>query len=112
MAQSLLLGAAREDITPNIGARIFGYSPTQYSERIRDRLSVTALAFGCGEKKSMLITATVGEIATALTNQLRAEISERTGISTDAIIIAATHTHSGPTLVDMIGWGDIDYEYY
>jgi len=112
MQNELLMGVAREDITPKIGSRIFGYSPTQYSESVRDGLTVTALAFQCGEKKTLMVTATVCEIDTGLARQLKQEIGAKNGIDPDAIIIAATHTHSGPALIGHIGWGDIDYEYY
>lgn len=44
MQNELLMGAAREDITPKIGSRIFGYSPTQYSESVRDGLTATVLS--------------------------------------------------------------------
>ena len=112
MEYSLLAGAAREDITPNIGARICGYSPNQYSQSIRDRLSATALAFQSGTEKTLMISATLCELDTGLMTALRKEISQKTGMKADAILIAATHTHSGPTLMGHIGWGDIDYEYY
>ena len=112
MAYPLQLGVAREDITPKIGARICGYSPDQYSESIRDHLAATALAFQSGEKKALMISVTVCEVDTGLMNALRQEIGEKTGVSPQAIIIAATHTHSGPTLMGHVGWGDIDYEYY
>ncbi len=112
MSGKLLMGAAREIITPKIGARIFGYSPTQYSESVRDDLTATALVFQSGAKRTMMITVTVCEVDTALMTGLRKEIGEKCGLSADNIIIAATHTHSGPSTVDHIGWGGVDYEYY
>lgn len=112
MEQKLLMGAAREDITPRIGSRIFGYSPNQYSEFVRDGLTATALAFQSGERRTMMITVSVCEVDTGLMRELRREIGGMIDIDPDAIIIAATHTHSGPALISHIGWGDIDYEYY
>lgn len=112
MTPKLFLGVAREDITPKVGARIHGYSPDQYSEFVRDPLSVTAFAFECGRKRAMLISATVCEIDTDMLSGLRKTIGEENGVSSDAIIISATHTHSGPTLAGFPGWGDIDWDYY
>ena len=112
MEGKLLLGAAREDITPKIGARIFGYSPTQYSESVRDGLTAAVMVFQSGEKRTMMITVSVCEVDAALMAGLRKEIGEKCGLNPEHILIAATHTHSGPALIDMIGWGGIDYEYY
>ena len=92
----LLLGAAREDITPKIGSRIFGYSPTQYSESVRDGLTATVLVFQSGDTRTMMITVTVCEVDAKLMLGLRREIGEKCGLSAENILIAATHTHSGP----------------
>ncbi len=112
MNNKLLTGISREDITPEIGGRLFGYRPDIYSDSINDKLTVTAFYFSQNNIKAFMITATVCLIDTSLCDSLREELSEKFGLSKNNIIISATHTHSGPALVNAIGWGDIDYEYY
>ena len=112
LSHRLLLGVAREDITPKIGSRIFGYNPHHISEAIHDRLTASAFAFECGGERAMLITVSVCELDTGLNAGLRGEIGKKHDLNPDSIIIAATHTHSGPATVDMTGWGGVDMEYF
>ena len=107
----LQLGVSRKDITPAIGCNLYGYYPDLYSTEVHDPLDVTALVFTYGEQKIALISATVCLINTALTDEIRAKIELQTGISADNVILAATHTHSGPNTGGAVGWGDIDRAY-
>lgn len=45
MDKKLFLGVAREDITPAVGTRLYGYQPNFYSEKIADNLTVCSFAF-------------------------------------------------------------------
>ena len=94
--EKLYLGTGRSDITPEIGARLFGYQDNVYSESVNDRLTVDALVFKSGEAYSAIVSVTVCLIDTDLTNSIRRKIEEGFGIPYQNVIIAATHTHSGP----------------
>lgn len=107
----LYLGIGREDITPPLGGRLFGYNDYTFSDGINDRLHVTALYFVSGGKKVMLINATVCEVQTALALRIREKVAEAVQLPVDACILTATHTHTAPTVMSMTGWGDIDTEY-
>lgn len=111
MKEKLWAGAAREVITPNIGARLFGYRDDIFCDSINDDLSAAALCFCYGEKRFMLVVCEVCVVATPLADELRAQIAELTGISVPNIFISATHTHSGPCTMTMTGWGGVDGEY-
>ena len=39
--ESLCLGVARENITPEIGGQLYGYRPNIFSESVADELTVT-----------------------------------------------------------------------
>ena len=112
MKDRLYLGAARADITPEIGCHLYGYNDTTFSESIHDRLDATAYAFSQGGKKALLVTLTLCEVNTRLYTELRREISALCGVPFENIILCATHTHSGPNVVGNIGWGDLDMDYY
>lgn len=107
----LQLGVARKDITPEVGGNLYGYYPDLYSASLHDSLEATALVFACGQQRAVIVSATVCLIKTELADEIRALIEEKTGIPADNVIIAATHTHSGPNTAGSFGWGDIDRNY-
>lgn len=104
-------GAAKEDITPAVGTLLYGYNPHQVSTSIHDHLYVTAVAFRQENETVVLMTVTVGDIQTGLTNELRENIGRFIGIPASRIIVSATHTHSAPNVAGMEGWGDVDRPY-
>ncbi|MBR2042918.1 MAG: neutral/alkaline non-lysosomal ceramidase N-terminal domain-containing protein [Clostridia bacterium] len=111
MNNKLLLGIAREIITPEIGGNLYGYNPNIYSESVNDDLTATAFAFSQNEKTAIMISITVCGVANYLQEEIRKEINEKTGVPFGNIILAATHTHSAPNTSGGFGWGEIDIEY-
>lgn len=109
--QKLNLGVAREIITPPLGAQLFGYNDSTFATSVHDDLTATAFYFEYGNEKSLLITATVCSINTDLNDEIFDLIEKETGVSKNKCILAATHTHSGPNVCGMIGWGAIDRPY-
>jgi Neutral/alkaline non-lysosomal ceramidase. len=108
---TFLCGAAREDITPAVGTLLYGYNPHQLSTSVHDPLNVTAVAFRQGNDTVLLVTVTVGDFQTELSNEIRAEIGRDLCIPASRIIISATHTHSAPNVAGMEGWGGVDRPY-
>ncbi len=107
-----LAGAAREDTTPELGTFLYGYRPDIACKSVHDPLSVTALAVSkCGET-ALLLTAEIGDIQTELGKELAEEIAKICGIDKRNILISSTHTHTAPNLSGVVGWGDIDINYY
>jgi len=106
-----MVGAAREDITPVIGTMVYGYLPNIASTSIRDPLQATAMAFHQGEETVMLFSVTVASFQNELSDELRKKIGETVNIPSEHVILAATHTHSGPNLAGVEGWGELDRVY-
>ncbi len=106
------IGAFREDTTPPVGALLYGYRPDLQSESIHDNLSVTAMAVSDGNNTVVMLTAEIGDINNDLCRHIRETISEKCNIPYENAIISSTHTHSAPNLSGVVGWGDIDTEYY
>ena len=111
MTKPLYLGVSRRVITPKIGTHLYGYAPGWPSTSVNDDLTLTAFYFKQEDTVSLLISLTVCSIAQELSDSMRTAIEERFGISKNACIIHAIHTHSGPNLAGSIGWGDLDTEY-
>ena len=105
----LHIGTGREIITPKIGGNLLGYRQDIYSDSVHDDLTVTAIAFVYGDTKALLISATVCLVDASIVDELRAIIQDKTGVR--HVILAATHTHSGPVTARLPGWGEVDRPY-
>ena len=111
MTKILLAGAARRDITPEVGTLLYGYNPHQVSTSVHDPLNVTAAAFSDTRETALLLTVTVGDFQTELCNEVREKIGKLCGIPWENVVISATHTHSAPNVAGFEGWGDVDRPY-
>ncbi len=109
--QKLMLGVGREVITPSVGGHLYGYNPDIISESVNDDLTVTAFYFEQDSKKALMLSICVCEINTALCDELRRMLEEKTGVPKENIMLCAIHTHSAPNVAGTQGWGDIDREY-
>jgi len=107
----LSLGVAREIITPEVGCHLSGYHDKVFSTEVHDDLTAIVFAFQQGETKAMMISLTVCTLDAELFGNIRRDISNETGIPFENIVIAATHTHSGPVTRSSVGWGTVDTEY-
>ena len=94
----LKTGIAREIITPKVGGLLSGYGSDKPSTVVNDELTVTALAIECGQSRVVLMSATVCLISNDLNEKLRALCGEAAGVPAANVILAATHTHSGPVM--------------
>jgi neutral ceramidase len=92
-------GVAKVDITPPPGVPLFGYSSAgrHVGAGVRTRLYARALYLedGAGERVA-LVQCDLGAVSTLLHRSVARAIADVTGVSTDRLLVAATHTHSGP----------------
>jgi hypothetical protein len=110
-AVGLSVGAAREVITPAVGGRLMGYRPDNTSVSVHDDLTVTAIAFEHGGTRAVLLSATVCLVSGELADEIGALIGEAAGLPPAHVIIAPTHTHSGPRTAGSSSLGEIDRAY-
>src|SRR3954469_24545313 len=91
------IGAGRADITPEIGARLGGYGARQgVSNRMASPLTCTAFTFHDGTTTVCLVMCDLLYITTDIRDAVRRIVAIRSGIVGEAIMLVATHTHSGP----------------
>jgi hypothetical protein len=108
---TLRAGIARRDITPEIGAVLFGYSGQRRAETVDDGLNATALFLESDDCNACIVSldwCLIDEIEVA---RLRELISQATEIAPENVTFHATHTHSGPVTIDCWGWGRRDEKY-
>ena len=93
----LLAGAARVKLQPPIGIAMIGYgNRVGRSTGIHDDLAAQALVIGDGANKAAVVSVDLLAIGARIADDIGSRVAARTGISRDAIMICATHTHSGP----------------
>ena len=107
----LFVGVARESITPPLGTILFGYPQKRLATEVHDGLNVTAFAFKSGEERLIMISADICVLEEDECDIIANEISAATGIPADRITFSATHTHSGPTPKDLVGWDEKNVDY-
>jgi hypothetical protein len=96
-------GAAQVDITPPAGLPMYGYfsriNGHQVSTGTLDPLYARALVLQAGDRRLALVTLDLGRTFNeAWLGRLRAEAREESRV--DALIVTASHTHSGPNILD------------
>lgn len=91
------VGFAQRDITP-YGNPFGGYrlSGVKRHSGIHDPLFAHVLAIRVGERTCLLCSLDIGMLPQERADDAKAEIARTLGIEPAAILIAATHTHSGP----------------
>ncbi len=99
----LKAGYAKVNVTPMMGIGISGYFKVRLADGVLDELEVVALALEVDGKQTLMLCADNLGINKDLNLNFREHISEVTGVPVDSIYLAATHTHTGPGLVDKDG---------
>ena len=89
-------GFARLDITPPLGVKMIGAGPRTV-KGVLDPLYVNALAFGDGEKSSVLLVCDLLGMYGSFGDQWPGKLAAELGLDEDAVIVHCTHTHTGPS---------------
>ncbi|MCL2305001.1 MAG: hypothetical protein FWC43_06615 [Planctomycetaceae bacterium] len=110
-ADQLKIGVAREIITPKLGGLFMGYGSDIGSTSVHDDLTVTALVAEQGDTRVVLMSVTVCLIGNDLGAKLRELCGEAAGVPASHVIVAATHTHSGPITTNFEPGKGVDVEY-
>ncbi len=98
MIMALKVGFSSLDITPPLGCEVVGYFIERRAENILDPLRVIATAFELDGEKALILSFDALDVKDPLADAMREEIAEALGLSPEAILISATHTHTGPRL--------------
>jgi len=89
-------GVAVVDITPPIGYRMSGYFRERLSTGTDNPLSAKALVLRQGDASAAMVFCDVIGISLDVSSRARSRAGRRSGIPPRNILIAATHTHTGP----------------
>jgi hypothetical protein len=116
----LQAGAARVSITPPVGVPLAGYfaaeGRTETAHAIHDELYARALVLDDGEQCVAIVTLDLIALDDEELEMVRTAVQHMAGIAPTHLIVACTHTHSGPVVApfppgDLVP-GQIDEDYY
>lgn len=99
------------DITPKLGSYITGWIyPLRPAETIMDPIKAHACLLKSGKDSILILSLDILSISISDSNDLRKRISCSTGIPASNIMVAATHSHTGPAVAHLpITPSDRDY---
>ena len=107
----LTAGAASRVINGELGRPIQGATVDRCAESVRDDLEANALFLRSDDATVLLISCDLAGIVPEVTADVREAASRATGIPARNIIVAATHTHSGPSVISTNYTKPVDVEY-
>jgi neutral ceramidase len=94
---TLQVGAAEADITPPVGCRMGGYGArTGKAERVAAPLRCHTVIFDDGTSPVGLVVCDLLFATWDITSRARRLVAETLGWPEGALMVTATHTHSGP----------------
>ncbi len=96
---AIQVGVAESDITPPMGFPMAGYYHERLAEGAIDPLMAKAIVFRDKDSACALVVCDLIGIATDLSQAVRKQASEKTGIPAEHIVVSATHSHTAPDYV-------------
>ncbi len=98
VAGELRVGGAAVRITPPDGIPMAGYYATRLAEGIHDDLHAKAIVFEQDGARAALVALDLVSLARPTIEEARRAIARTTGVPAAAVMISATHSHTGPLL--------------
>jgi len=108
----MIAGAAKVDITPSGPVWMDGMIREHKSEGVHDPLYARALYFSSDidpANGAVIVSVDVCAIGAEDALAVRREVEARTGVPSGHIVIAATHTHSGPATIGFFNQAEAGY---
>jgi neutral ceramidase len=104
-AETVPVGVARVDITPEHPVRLVGYAARQKeSEGVAQRIWAKALAIGSseGDGPAVLIMVENCGVPAAMTDRVAARLEAKAGLKRGRLAVCSTHIHTGPWLAGVL----------
>jgi neutral ceramidase len=105
-------GVACRDIELVTGMDMTGYLARETrSEGVHDRLHIKTIIFGMQDKKAAIVICDLLGLSAGYIDEAASEAAETADISKNDILIACTHTHSGPASIFLRNCGEVDKDW-
>jgi len=99
----LKAGAAQRDITPLLGISLVGYFHDRKAVDVRDPLYAKAIVLEADGERIAIVLCDLIALEREEIEKARELIESRCGIPPQNVMIACTHTHTGPATVSVLG---------
>ncbi len=93
---SFEIGVGRTSITPKRSVMLAGFAAERWSNNVRDELSAKVIALRWAEREVLVIALDLIWVSRSLRDEIVKKLAAAFGLEPDAILVACTHTHSGP----------------
>ena len=97
------VGFSREDITPPLGVQMSGQPFTVVATGVDDPLFARAICLDDGYTQVILVSCDLLLVSNEMSQEIRFRIAKALDIPLTNIVCCATHTHSGPGTVEILG---------
>jgi len=105
-------GFGSSDITPSDPIPMSGFAiRTEPSIGVQDRLAARAATFSDGSSTAAIVALELIGVDQALDSAIRRRVAEDSGLASDAVVVAATHTHAGPAILGDAALGAVDADF-
>ena len=102
-ADTLRAGAARVDLTPELGTQLAGdIGRHRPAEEIRERLYANALVVELGPERLGLLSLDLAVVTEPWLAMIRAGVAARTGLPADRLAVHAVQNHAAPALGHLV----------
>jgi neutral ceramidase len=100
-------GCGSAVITPRTGLQMGGYSGPRIAEGVHDDLMAKAVYLADGpENRMMFIVVDTLEVDRHFVDEVRKRVEQETGVPAACCVVAAIHTHSGPSGLGRVALSD------
>jgi hypothetical protein len=89
-------GVAVVEITPPLGYRMSGYFHERLATGVKDPLKAKAMVLRQGDQRAAMVFCDIIGVPLWLSTEAREQAEAKTGIPAWNILVAATHSHTGP----------------
>jgi hypothetical protein len=101
--RSLRVGAAKVSITPPVGIAMGGYGARRgVSQGVHDALEARALVASAGGDRIAVVLCDLVSLDVDTLRRVRERAAQVTDIPPDHLLVAVTHTHSGPAYASLV----------
>jgi neutral ceramidase len=110
---ALLAGYGERTITPPLGLELSGYGfyLERRAESVRDDLKCRALSLRLGRDRILLISFDLIGFSVPFADALRLAVARELRLPARNVLVACTHTHTGPATQTLPGLGGVDDRY-
>jgi hypothetical protein len=106
-------GYGESILTPPLGVELMGYGfyLERRAESVLDDLKARAVYVEKGGVGAIIVSCDLVGLTVEMSDAARRGIASSLGLPPERVLVAATHTHTGPATMDMPGLGEADPAY-